>query len=111
MKRTLRDAAQALGAPLGGELSGDDVRYSVVSSDSRTLPPGALFVALRGPNFDGADFAAAAAARGAVAALVERRGVAAPTPIVVPHAFRAPQQPPSSLRAGFDLSVVGGARR
>jgi integrase len=44
-----------------------DLSYGVVSSDSRTIEPGSLFVALRGPNFDGTDFAAAAAARGAVA--------------------------------------------
>ena len=41
-----------------------------VSIDSRTLEPGALFVAIRGPRFDGHDFVAAAQARGALAALV-----------------------------------------
>jgi len=49
-----------------------------VSIDSRTLEPGALFVAIRGPRFDGHDFLAQARARGAAAALVERE-VAAPT--------------------------------
>ena len=53
MKRTLGDAAQAARRP---RWSASDQRYSVVSSDSRTLGPGALFVALRGPKFDGADF-------------------------------------------------------
>ncbi len=43
-----------------------------VSIDSRTLEPGALFVAVRGPRFDGHDFLGAAQARGAVAALVDR---------------------------------------
>jgi UDP-N-acetylmuramoyl-tripeptide--D-alanyl-D-alanine ligase len=44
-----------------------------ISIDTRTLKPGDLFVALRGPNHDGNDFAAAALARGAAAAMVDRR--------------------------------------
>ncbi|MGH7028791.1 MAG: UDP-N-acetylmuramoyl-tripeptide--D-alanyl-D-alanine ligase, partial [Stellaceae bacterium] len=43
-----------------------------VSIDTRSLAPGDLFVALRGPNHDGHDFVAAAFARGAVAAMVDR---------------------------------------
>jgi UDP-N-acetylmuramoyl-tripeptide--D-alanyl-D-alanine ligase len=49
-----------------------------VSIDSRTLEPGALFVAIRGPRFDGHDFLASAQAQGAVAALVEREPQARP---------------------------------
>ena len=55
-----------------GQIVGDDCAFSSVSTDTRTLKPGALFVALSGPNFDGHDFVAAAAERGAAAALVER---------------------------------------
>ena len=43
-----------------------------VSIDSRGIAAGELFVALRGPNHDGHDFVAAAFARGAAAALVDR---------------------------------------
>ena len=57
---------------LGGELSGADAAFKTVSTDSRCLPAGALFVALSGPNFDGHAFVAAARGRGAVAALVSR---------------------------------------
>ncbi|MGC2032700.1 MAG: Mur ligase domain-containing protein, partial [Steroidobacteraceae bacterium] len=67
MKRTLRDAAIAV----GGQLVGEDHPYGAVATDSRTLGVGSLFVALRGPNFDGRDFVAAAAARGAIGAIVE----------------------------------------
>jgi UDP-N-acetylmuramoyl-tripeptide--D-alanyl-D-alanine ligase len=49
-----------------------------VSIDSRTLEPGALFVAIRGPRFDGHDFLAEAHARGALLALVEREVKAPP---------------------------------
>jgi UDP-N-acetylmuramoyl-tripeptide--D-alanyl-D-alanine ligase len=105
MKRTTGNAARVL----GGQLIGGDVSYGVVSSDSRTLEAGSLFVALRGPNFDGADFVAAAAARGAVAALVERRVSAGLPQIVVPDALRALQQLASAWRAQFDYPIVGVA--
>ncbi len=105
MKRTTGDAARIL----GGQLIGEDSMYGVVSSDSRTLEPGSLFVALRGPNFDGANFVAAAAARGAVAALVERRVSAPLTQIVVPDALRALQQLASAWRTEFGFPIVGVA--
>ncbi|MGE0370527.1 MAG: UDP-N-acetylmuramoyl-tripeptide--D-alanyl-D-alanine ligase [Gammaproteobacteria bacterium] len=61
---------------VGGELRGADRRFDAVGTDTRTLGAGTLFVALRGGNFDAHEFLAAAAARGAVAALVERDGAA-----------------------------------
>ncbi len=45
-----------------------------VSTDSRSIRPGEVFVALRGDNFDGHDFTAQAGARGAAALVVEREG-------------------------------------
>lgn len=62
-------------AGTGGTLAGPapaGAAFASVSIDSRTLEPGALFVAIRGPRFDGHDFLAEAAARGARAALVHR---------------------------------------
>ncbi len=56
---------------LAAERSGSDMEFHGVSTDTRTLVPGALFIALRGPRFDGHDYVAEAAARGAVAVLVE----------------------------------------
>mgnify|MGYP000972611223 CR=1 FL=1 len=64
---------------LNGEVAGSDMIFTAVSTDSRRLPVGALFVALTGPNFDGHDFVTAARERGAVAALVSRP-VADPLP-------------------------------
>jgi UDP-N-acetylmuramoyl-tripeptide--D-alanyl-D-alanine ligase len=55
----------ASGAPLLG-----------VSIDSRTIAAGELFVAIAGPRFDGHDFLADAAARGASAVVVQRPVVA-----------------------------------
>jgi len=44
-----------------------------VTTDSRDVAPGQLFVGLKGDKFDGADYAAAALAQGALLAVVERR--------------------------------------
>jgi UDP-N-acetylmuramoyl-tripeptide--D-alanyl-D-alanine ligase len=54
-----------------------DASFVGVSIDSRTIAPGALFVAVAGPRFDGHDFIGDAVARGAAAVLVHRH-VAAP---------------------------------
>lgn len=64
---SLREAATAIGARLVGE----DVSFASVSTDSRTLERGALFIALRGERFDGRRFIGAARERGAAAAIVE----------------------------------------
>ena len=71
-------------APLNARLIGEDRLFDAVSTDSRAIQPGQLFVALTGPRFDGHDYLAEVAARGAVAALVEREvaGVALPQLLV-----------------------------
>jgi UDP-N-acetylmuramoyl-tripeptide--D-alanyl-D-alanine ligase len=57
---------------VGGRIVGDNVRFERVTTDSRTLRPGDLFVALPGERFDGHDFVAKAFERGAAGALVGR---------------------------------------
>ncbi len=51
---------------------GSTLNYSSVSTDTRSLLPGALFVALVGEFFDGHDFVTAARDAGAVGAVVQR---------------------------------------
>jgi UDP-N-acetylmuramoyl-tripeptide--D-alanyl-D-alanine ligase len=46
--------------------------YTEISTDTRTLGPGALFVALRGPRFDGHDYLRMAVTGGASGAVVDR---------------------------------------
>jgi len=60
-----------LAALVDGRLSGSDNLFDGVSTDTRTLRSGELFVALRGPNFDGHDYLQVAHERGAAGALVE----------------------------------------
>jgi UDP-N-acetylmuramoyl-tripeptide--D-alanyl-D-alanine ligase len=58
-------------AALGARTSGGDMLFTGVSTDSRSIRTGDLFVALRGERFDGHDFLKAAAAAGAAAAMVD----------------------------------------
>jgi UDP-N-acetylmuramoyl-tripeptide--D-alanyl-D-alanine ligase len=105
MKRTLSEAARVV----GGELIGEDRPYGCVCTDSRTLKPGALFVALRGPNFDGAAFVQAAGAQGAIGALVERATPGALPQVLVPNTLHALQELARNWRADFTLPVVAVA--
>jgi UDP-N-acetylmuramoyl-tripeptide--D-alanyl-D-alanine ligase len=66
----LSQAAQVL----GGRIIGPDVLFNAVSSDSRAIRSGELFVALKGENFDGSEFIEGAVSKGSVAALVEEQG-------------------------------------
>ena len=81
-----------------------------VSTDTRKLPAGSLFVALRGENFNGDRFAAQALASGAVVAIVESwegKPPANTAVIVVPNTLRALQRLACWWRKQLNLSVVG----
>ncbi len=84
-----------------------------VSTDTRTLPPGSLFVALRGERFDGHAFLPEAAAKGAVAAVVDERfdpteGVPGPAGrLVVDDTLAALGAIARLHRRRFQLPVVG----
>ncbi len=82
---TERDVLAAL--PLADRLDGaatredsgsDSLAYSSISTDTRSMAPGAVFVALRGEHFDAHEFLGQAAERGARAAVVERIPAGAP---------------------------------
>lgn len=89
-----------------GTRQGDDVQFESVSIDSRTLEAGALFVALKGPHFDGHDFLEAAAGRGAVAALVSRPESDRLPAVCVSDTRRALGQVAASWRAEFSMPLI-----
>lgn len=74
---------------LGARLQGNNVTFTGVSIDTRTLKAGELFVALSGPRFDGHAFLAAAQANGAAAALVEHPANIGLPQLVVKDAVQA----------------------
>ncbi len=97
---------QVLGLPPAPETSR---LFTGVSTDSRRLRSGELFVALRGERFDGTDFVAAAAAAGAGGAVVERRpdGVADDFELfLVDDALRALGRLAAARRSALDPILV-----
>ncbi|MBL8289102.1 MAG: UDP-N-acetylmuramoyl-tripeptide--D-alanyl-D-alanine ligase [Rubrivivax sp.] len=97
--------AQAQAMLPGSRLVGDgNVAIARVHSDTRTLRPGDLFVALAGERFDGNDYLAHARASGAVAALAHQ-GRLAGAPglpgLEVPDTLIALQQLASAWRSRF----------
>jgi len=101
----LWSAAQAASAT-GGEARGE-WRADGVSIDSRTLAPGDLFVALKGPNHDGHDHIQAALSAQAAAAMVERApdGLAAPL-LIVPDTLEGLVALARAARARSEARVV-----
>ncbi len=100
-------AAQAA-AFAGGQLIGDGtVSIKAVSTDSRNLPEGALFVALRGERFDGHKFIDKAVENGAAAVIsAEKRELSVPV-ILVEDTGKALLALAGGYRSLFDIPVVG----
>jgi UDP-N-acetylmuramoyl-tripeptide--D-alanyl-D-alanine ligase len=99
----LSEAAAMLGVPFAGA----DAEVLRVSTDSRTIQPGDLFIALRGEKFDGGAFAAQALKQGAAGVVLEH--AQAPE---IGHAIRVDNtrlalgKLAAAWRAGFTLPVV-----
>jgi len=91
---------------LPGDLHGADAPIEAVSTDTRNLRPGDLFIALVGPRFDGHDFVADAERQGACAALVSRPVAAALPQIRVADTRLALGRLGAVWRARFGGSVI-----
>ncbi len=103
----LSDAAAALGVEAGNP----DVEFTGVSTDTRALGQGDLFVALRGERYDGHRFLAAAAASGAAAAIVDAPGIEGAPPglalLVVEDTRLALGRLAAHWRSRFAIPLVG----
>lgn len=69
-----RWTAHEVRAALGLSEPAGVMEFTGISTDTRSIAPGSLFVALRGASFDGHDYLAQAARSGALAAVVSRAG-------------------------------------
>jgi len=105
--RRLSEVARAV----EGALEGDDVEVRAVSTDSRELTPGSLFIALSGDRTDGHRFVDQAFARGAAAAIVGEaagRATAAQRPVVhVDSTSEALMRLAADERRSMAATVVG----
>ena len=104
---TLAAAAESM----NGTLHGSDHKFDGVSTDTRTLRRGELFVALQGPNFDGRDYVVQARDKGAVGAvvdaLVENEIAQSLAQVVVSDAKRALGQLGAAWRNQTAATVIG----
>lgn len=88
----------------------EDLRIHQISTDTRSLKPGDLFLALRGENFDGHRFIPQAVAQGAVAIMGEEKVTLADPGVpqlVVSDSLQAYQQIAHGWRKQLTLPVIG----
>jgi len=94
-----------------GKLQGGDSSVLVgdISTDSRKINPGSLFIALKGERFDGNDFLTEAFANGAVAVMTDREAADFPGRIVikVEDTLKALHDLALYYRDRFDIPFVG----
>lgn len=81
--------------------------FQGISTDTRTLQPGNLFIALKGKNYDGHLFVEEARQKGAVAAVVEYQTASALLQMVVPDTVKAFGALAQAWRQQFKLPIVG----
>ena len=105
MNRSLSHYAAAM----RGVLHGAEASFAGISTDSRSIAEGELFVALSGPNFDGHEFVEVAARRGASGAVVSRLVPVDVPQIVVADTLRALQDASAAWRMQFPMIAVAGS--
>lgn len=100
---SVADLARAVSADVSGD---GRTTFSSVSTDSRTLPAGALFVALSGERFDGHHYVDRARERGAAAAMVERALDLDLPQLIVADSRRGLGISAAHWRSRFELPVI-----
>ncbi|MBP1727776.1 MAG: murF [Deltaproteobacteria bacterium] len=107
---TVTEIAAATGGTVTGSPHG---KVSGVSTDSRTVAPGELFIPLKGERFDGHDYLATVFSKGVAVVLAEERrlaGIAVPADaavVAVTDTLRALGDLARAYRRRFALPVVG----
>lgn len=107
MRMALKEVARGLGQEV--DWAGAATGWSI---DSRTIAPGDLFFALRGPAHDGHDYIAEVLRKGAAAVVAERAVEAAERVLVVRDSLQALQGVAARARemwAGDVIGVTGSA--
>jgi len=84
------------------------VFFQSVCSDTRKIEPGDLFIALRGDNFNGNNFAAQAIEKGAVAAVIDEPASKLPA-LLVRNVRKSYGQLAAAHRKRYDLPFFGVA--
>ena len=99
---TFKDAAAAVNSST--TLEG---KFDCVCTDTRKIIPGSLFIAIKGENFDGHDFAAKAIESGAKAVICEKDCGLGENQIVVESTRQALLDLAGYYRSLFNIPVIG----
>src|SRR4051812_123044 len=102
IKMLLSQAAALLNSSIS-----TDISFHGISTDTRTLTPGNLYVAIRGDKFDGHAFIAKAQQAGASAAVVSHKIDSSLPQLVVTDTILALGKIAASWRARFSLPLIG----
>lgn len=106
IRMDMRTVAEITGGHL--MLNGASVELQGISTDSRTVQPGDLFIPLRGDTFDGHDYLTLAIQRGAVACLSEEMIAGLLVPVIkVKDTLKALGDLAAVLRRKFAGPVIG----
>ena len=92
-----------------GALAQCDTPVTLVTTDSREVCPGCIFVAFPGEKFDGHDFAAKALKNGALCVVLNHpvEGVPAEKAVLCPDSYHAMMVLGANYRSQFHPKVVG----
>jgi len=92
---------------VNGDLLGKDCLFEKISTDTRHLEPGDAFLALRGKNFDGHNYALQALEKGACAVIVEKAcGSESASQLIVNDACKTLGQAGAIKREQFFAPVI-----
>ena len=91
---------------LNGDMSGENVSFSSVSTDTRSLQKGELYIALHGDSFDGHDYIEQAKQAGAIAAIVHKDVLTSLPVVKVKDTRKALGELAAAWRQSFSGKVV-----
>lgn len=103
IKMSLHEAANELGC----RVTENNIIFQGISTDTRTLTPGNLFIAIRGEQFNGHDFIQEAVKKGACAVMVDNSCDISIPQLVVKDTIEAFGKISEHWRSRFTLPIIG----
>jgi len=97
---------QQLAATVNGHRVGEDVTFNAVSTDTRSIQVGDLFIALQGENFNANNFVGQASDNGAIAAVVSADVIVDIPYVKVDDTLQALTQMAKAQRGALNIPLV-----
>ncbi len=107
MKLSLNEIATITNGQIVGDNASLNIQINGLSTDTRSLQAGVLFIALIGDSFDPHEIIEAGDASQAGAVLVQRKVSAEIPQVIVKNTYKALQQLAAAWRKRFSIPVIG----